>query len=138
MNKFKLHILSAERDYYNGDCVSLKVPITDGLYGIQANHKNMVAAILPGILDYQIEEGKHHEVIISQGVLIVAENDVRILVDKVETKEEALESEKNREIVEQKEKELQKRSIQEFKSAQIWIARENSRLARRHLNREIK
>lgn len=131
MKNFNLHILAAERDFFEGECVSLIVPLTDGLYGIQANHKSMVSAISQGPLTMTLPDGKKIEAVVSQGILIIASNEVRLLVDTIETEEEVLANAMMREAEDAKEAELQKKSIQEFKKAQIWIARENIRLARR-------
>lgn len=137
MNNFYLHILAAQRSFYEGECQSLVVPITDGLYGIQANHKNMVAAIVPGFLEFTLPNQKRMKAKVSQGILIVADNDVRLLVDTVETEDEVEINRLQRAVDEAKEIELQKKSVQEFKSATIWIARENSRLKRRNRSNDV-
>lgn len=137
MNNFYLHILAAQRSFYEGECQSLVVPITDGLYGIQANHKNMVAAIVPGFLEFTLPDQKRMKAKVSQGILIVADNDVRLLVDTVETEDEVEINRLQRAVDEAKEIELQKKSVQEFKSATIWIARENSRLKRRNRSNDV-
>ena len=134
MNSFALHILAAERNFYEGDCESLVVPITDGSYGIMANHKNMVAAIVPGIMEYSIPEGERVVVCVSQGILIVADNDVKVLVDTVETPEEIDENRAKAAAEQAKEAMLQKKSIQEYKSAQMRIAREMNRLKLKNRN----
>ena len=136
MNSFSLHILAAERNFYEGDCESLVVPITDGSYGIMANHKNMVAAIVPGIMEYSIPEGERVVVCVSQGILIVADNDVKVLVDTVETPEEIDENRAKAAAEQAKEAMLQKKSIQEYKSAQMRIAREMNRLKLKNRNRK--
>lgn len=131
MNNFKLHILAAERSFYVGDCQSLVVPITDGRYGVQANHRNMVAAVVPGILEFTDGNGERIKANVSQGILIVNENDVNLLVDYVETDEEKEASLLKRAKDDEIEAKLQKKSIQEFKSAQLWIAKENNSLKRK-------
>lgn len=134
MNRFSLHILAAERNFYEGECTSLVVPITDGSYGIMANHRNMVAAIVPGIMEYSLPEGERVVVCVSQGILIVANNDVKVLVDTVETPEEIDENRARAAAEEAKEAMLQKKSIQEYKSAQLRIAREMNRLKLKNRN----
>ena len=128
MNVFMLHILAAERNFYEGECESLIVPITDGQYGIQANHKNMVAAIVPGILEFSKPDGERVTAAVSQGILIVADNDVRLLVDTIETPDEIDENRARAAADAAKEAILQKKSIQEYKTAQMRIAREMNRL----------
>ena len=48
---FHLEILSPERTFYNGDCVTLMVPISDGMLGIMAGHTPLTAAIVDGEAD---------------------------------------------------------------------------------------
>ena len=48
MNTFRLHILAADRVFFEGDCTSLIVPTVHGQYGVQARHSNMIAALVPG------------------------------------------------------------------------------------------
>ena len=38
MNKFMLNITASSGEYYQGDCEDLVLPISDGVYGIQARH----------------------------------------------------------------------------------------------------
>ena len=38
MNKFMLNITASSGEYYQGDCEDLVLPISDGVYGIQAGH----------------------------------------------------------------------------------------------------
>ncbi len=136
MNTFSLHILAAERSFYEGDCISLVVPLTDVLYGIQSNHRNMVAAIVPGIMEYSLPNEERVEACVSQGILIVADNDVKVLVDTVETPDEIDENRARLAAEEAKEALLQKQSIQEYKSAQMRIAREMNRLKVKGRKRE--
>ena len=53
MDTFQVHILAADRTFYEGPCVSLTVPTNDGERGILAHHSSMIAAIQPGTLRYQ-------------------------------------------------------------------------------------
>ena len=46
MNTFRLHILAADRVFFEGDCTSLIVPTVHGQYGVQARHSNMIAALV--------------------------------------------------------------------------------------------
>ena len=136
MNSFTLHILAAERNFYEGECLSLVVPITDGSYGIQSNHQNMVAAIVPGILEYSLPDETRVTTCVSQGILVVADNDVKVLVDTIETPDE-IDANRAKEAAEEaKEAILQKKSIQEYKSAQMRIAREMNRLKLKNRNKD--
>ena len=111
MNSFSLHILAAERNFYEGE-----------------------SAIVPGIMEYLPSEGERVAVCVSQGILIVADNDVKVLVDTVETPEEIDENRARAAAEQAKEAMLQKQSIQEYKSAQLRIAREMNRLKLKNRN----
>ena len=50
MNTFKLIVLAADKPFYEGKCNSLVFSTIDGEHGVQANHCNMIAAIVPGTL----------------------------------------------------------------------------------------
>ena len=54
---FHLEILSPERTFYNGDCVSLMVPISDGMLGIMAGHTPLTAAIVDGEVTFVKPDG---------------------------------------------------------------------------------
>ena len=136
MTEFSLRILAAERSFYDGKCVSLVVPITDGSYGIQANHRNMVAAIVPGIIEYSLPDGERVEAVVSQGILVVADNVVKVLVDSIETQDEIDINRAKAAAEEAKEALLQKKSVQEYKSAQMRIAREMNRLKLKGRNKD--
>ncbi len=136
MNSFSLHILAAERNFYEGDCLSLVIPITDGSYGIMSNHRNMVAAIVPGIMEYTLPDETRISACVSQGILVVADNDVKVLVDTIETPEEIDINRAKEAADEAKEAILQKQIIQEYKSAQMISAREMNRLKLKNRNRD--
>ena len=128
MNTFELHILAAERSFYEGPCESLIVPTTEGMYGIQANHLNMVAGIIPGELTYRVPGGTDEHASCSRGMVKVEDNVVTLLVDTAERPDEIDVNRAERAAAEAKEALLQKRSRQEYLKAQMELARATSRL----------
>jgi F-type H+-transporting ATPase subunit epsilon len=128
MNTFELHILAAERSFYEGPCESLIVPTTEGMYGIQANHLNMVAGIIPGELTYRVPGGTDEHASCSRGMVKVEDNVVTLLVDTAERPDEIDVNRAERAAAEAKEALLQKRSRQEYMKAQMELARATSRL----------
>ena len=54
MNKFMLNITASSGEYYQGDCEDLVLPISDGVYGIQAGHSPVLVAIHMGILHFEV------------------------------------------------------------------------------------
>ena len=45
MDVFQVHILAADRTFYEGPCASLTIATSDGELGILAHHSNMIAEI---------------------------------------------------------------------------------------------
>lgn len=128
MDVFQAHILAADRNFYEGPCVSLTVPTSDGEQGILAHHSDMIAAVLPGTLRYQAPEGPVQRAAVSGGMVKIEKNDVLVLVDSVERPEEIDAARARREADEAREAMLQKKSRQEYQLAQATLARAMNRL----------
>ena len=109
MDTFQVHILAADRTLYEGPCVSLTIPASDGERGILAHHASMMAAIVPGMVK-------------------VENNEVLVLVDSAERPEEIDEARARREADQAREAILQKKSRQEYQLAQATLARALNRL----------
>lgn len=128
MNRFHLKILAAERVFFDGACQSLVVPTLDGLYGIQAQHENVVIAVVPGTLSLRSAEGEEIAAAVSGGVLKMENNEALLLADTVERPEEIDLSRAERDAAEAKEALLQKRSAQESHLAEERMARALGRI----------
>ena len=128
MDTFQVHILAADRIFYEGPCVSLTIPTSDGERGILAHHENMMAAVQPGTLRWQPPEQPVQLAAVSPGMVKVEHNDVLVLVDSAERPEEIDEARARREADEAREALLQKKSRQEHQLAQSTLARALNRL----------
>ena len=128
MEVFQAHILAAARSFYEGPCVSLTVPTSDGEQGILAHHSDMIAAVLPGTLRYQTPEGPVQLAAVSSGLVKIEKNEVLVLVDSVERPDEIDAARARREADEAREAMLQKKSRQEYQLAQATLARAMNRL----------
>ena len=116
MRTFQMHLLEADKVFFEGECESLAVPTTVGQYGILAGHSNMISAVVPGVLSYRAPGKEWRTAAVSEGMVKVEGNDVLVLVDSAEYPEEA------------KEAILQKRSVREYRTAQANLARAINRL----------
>lgn len=132
MSVFQTYILAADCSFYEGPCESLIVPTIQGQYGILAHHSNMISAIEPGMLMYRIPGEEMRYAAVSSGMVKVENNEVLVLVDSVERPEEIDEKRARRRADEAKEALLQKRSMQEYRMAQITLARSAARLRVKH------
>ena len=135
MEVFQAHILAADRSFYEGPCVSLTVPTSDGEQGILAHHSDMIAAVLPGTLRYQTPEGPVRLAAVSSGLVKIEKNEVLVLVDSVERPEEIDAARARREADEAREAMLQRKSRQEYQLAQATLARALNRLKVKGLER---
>ena len=128
MDSFQVHILAADRTFYEGPCVSLTIPTSDGERGILAHHSSMIAAVCPGTLCYQVPGEEPQLAAISPGMVKVEHNDVLVLVDSAEHPDEIDAARAQREADEAREALLQKKSRQEHQVAQATLARALNRL----------
>lgn len=128
MEQFLVRILAADRTFYEGPCVSLTVPTSDGELGIWAHHSAIIAAVQPGTLRYQAPGAEVQLAAVSPGMVKVEGNEVLVLVDSAERPEEIDAARAQREADEAREAILQKKSIQEYQVAQGTLARALNRL----------
>ncbi|MBR0146052.1 MAG: ATP synthase F1 subunit epsilon [Eubacterium sp.] len=129
MNVFRARIYEADSPFFEGDLESLIIPTADGSYGIQARHRNLVIAIFPGIMKYRIPgDPKQYTASVSEGMVRIEDGDVLVLVNTAERPEE-IDAERARARAEEaKEIMLQKRSLQEYYTAEATLRRAMVRL----------
>ena len=128
MESFQARILAADRIFYEGPCLSMTVPTSDGELGILARHASVIAAVRPGTLRFQPPEQPVQAAAISPGMVKMEGNEVLVLVDSIERPEEIDAARAQREADEAREALLQKRSRQEHQVAQAALARALNRL----------
>lgn len=128
MNRFTLAVIAAEKPFYEGPCTSLIIPTVNGQYGIQANHHNVIVAIIPGTLKITAANGEEIIAAVSHGITKVEDNYVLLIVDSIERPEEIDENRAKRAAEEAQEAILQKKSIQDYHLAQAKMARAINRL----------
>ncbi len=88
MKPFHLEILSPERNFYTGDCLSLIVPISDGMLGIMADRAPLTAAILDGAVIFTLPNGTRRVCAVADGMVDVSNNGARILCESALAPEE--------------------------------------------------
>ena len=128
MDTFQVHILAADKTFYEGPCVSLTIPTSDGEQGILAHHSSMIAAVQPGTLRYQAPGEETRLAAVSPGMVKVEDDDVLVLVDSAERPEEIDVVRAQRVADQAPEALVQKKSRQEHQVAQAALARALNRL----------
>lgn len=122
MNKFQLEILTPERVFYQGECISLVVPITDGMLGIMANREPITASITNGEAYYTRTDGKKVLFSIFGGMIDVQGNTVKLLCESALLPEE-IDEKTEQERVEKARSELaKKQSRQDYMLSKLMLA----------------
>ncbi len=125
---FPLHVLAADKPFYEGDCESLVVPTLDGEYGVLAGHCNTICAIVPGELTFRTPDGETLAAAVASGIMKIENGEALVLVDSALRPEDIDAERQRRKADEAKEALLQRRSIEEHHAAQARLARALARL----------
>ena len=128
MSAFHARILASDDAFFDGLCESITVPCADGAMGILPHHSNMIAAVVPGELRFQPEGGPLRTAAVSAGLVKIEDGDVLLLVDTAERPEDIDANRARRAAAAAREALLQKKSVQEYRTAQANLARALSRL----------
>lgn len=137
MHTFKTRIYQADRTFFEGELESIVVPTTDGMYGVLADHRNVVVAIVPGEMHFS-EPGKEAVYVhVSEGMLRVEKGEVLILVTLAEYPDEVEENRRKEREEDLREQEMQKRSLQEYYEAEMTLQRAVTGLRHQSVQQEM-
>ena len=120
MNKFMLSITASSGEFYQGDCEDLTLPISDGIYGVQAGHNPVLVALHMGILHFVVD-GKARDVLVGDGIAEVTPAYVMVLVDIDKNRAEAAR-------IRAEERLQHKQSMHEYYQSKIALDRAMQRL----------
>ena len=127
-NTFKLKIMAADKIFYDGDCTSLVVNVSNGEVGILTNYTADVLAILPGVLKVSVDGENWTEVVNGSGFVEVADNQAKLLVDTAERPED-IDAIRAREALERAEEHMKlQQSQREYLHSKASLARAMARL----------
>ena len=99
-----------------------------GTIGDVQQRSNMIAALVPGQLTFRCPDAPERLAAVSAGMIKVEDNDVLVLVDAAERPEDIDAIRARRKADEAREILLQKKSRQEYRTAQATLARALNRL----------
>ncbi len=129
MNVFHLRIIACERVFYDGDCQSLIFNGFDGRIQILAHHSPMATTVAVGEVRYRDGEGTEHTVIVSDGMVKVANNTAVLLALSADRPEDIDVLKEQRELEAIREQMQQKQSIVEYNLSSAAMARAMARLS---------
>ncbi len=81
---FKITIVTAEKQVYDGEAVSVILPGLSGYLGVLANHAPLVTALVPGVLTIRTDDSNTEYLAIGTGFVEVAKNAMSIMCDSCE------------------------------------------------------
>jgi F-type H+-transporting ATPase subunit epsilon len=133
MDSFHLVVISINRIFYDGPCLQLQVPASNGLLGIMAHHEHAVIGIVSGEMNMQHMDGSWKNAYCGNGYVKIGDNTVYLIVDTVELPEE-IDERRAQEAKERAEERLrQNQSLLEYYHTQASLARAMERLkVKRH------
>ncbi|MEE3393970.1 MAG: ATP synthase F1 subunit epsilon [Lachnospiraceae bacterium] len=131
---FDLNITACNRVFYSGKAESIVFPAYDGEMAVLANHEPMTSTVEIGELRFKDEQGTWQECVVSDGLIEVKKNVVKVIVFSCEKPEEIDTFRAEQALERAKEKQAAKQSIREYNRANAAVARAMARLkaARRH------
>ncbi len=128
MNSFNLKIYESDGVFYEGEAIKVTIPAHDGEYGIWADHENVVMAVVPGVLRFTTFEEKTYLASVSNGMFRVDDGDVLVLVETAEHPEEIDVERARRREQAARDAMREKRSLREYRLAELQLKRELVRL----------
>lgn len=87
-SKFKLSILTPQRNFYSGEVTELNTVTENGAIGILAEHSAFVGLLKPTATTFKLEDGTVKTAFTSTGILKVEKASVELIVDASEWPEE--------------------------------------------------
>ena len=128
MNSFRLKVIASDKEFFNGQALSVTIPVKDGQKQILAHHEDMIFSTEIGQLKFKKEDGETEEAVVGYGFTQVVNNRVTVLVDSAEHPDE-IDFARAKEAEERaKEQMRQHRSIREYNHSRASLARAMSRL----------
>ena len=129
MKTFKLKVVSSRRIFFEGEAVSLILPIADGgLMGFLANHENAVAPIEYGEMKITTPDGNEIYAFIGSGFIEFYNNTASVVCISAQRPEEIDAHRAEEAMVRAEEMLRQEHSIFEYHQSQMDLARAMERL----------
>lgn len=80
-SQFELIVVSAERKIFCGNVTRVRVSGVDGELGVYAGHTPLLTAVKPGMVKFDLVDGKEEFIYVSGGFLEVQPTVVTVLAD---------------------------------------------------------
>jgi F-type H+-transporting ATPase subunit epsilon len=81
MDLLKLEIVTPEGQIFSNNIKDVTLPGSEGEFGVYPGHASLVSLLQAGVIDIELENGKHEVVAINWGHAKIDENSVTVLAD---------------------------------------------------------
>ena len=85
---FKLHVITPERRFYDGEASMVELTTTEGDIGVYRNHIPLTAIVAPGVLKIH-EEGEVKEAALMSGFIEILPERITIMAEVAEWPDES-------------------------------------------------
>ena len=85
---FKLHVITPERRFYDGEASMVELTTTEGDIGVYRNHIPLTAIVAPGVLKIH-EEGEVKEAALISGFIEILPERITIMAEVAEWPDES-------------------------------------------------
>lgn len=127
MAAFSLKVLASDKVFFDGECVSLTIPLHDGEQGILAHHEDTVMVIEAGEMSITTEKETIHA-FVGSGFIEMIDNQAVIVVISAERPEDIDEFRANQARERANEELRQQQSMREYFHSTASLARAMERL----------
>ena len=138
MNTFHIELLSPERAFYIGECVSLVIETSDGKVGIMANRAPMTASLPDGELYFTKPDGEKTVCAISRGMVSVDKNVVKVLCESILLPEEIDAETERRKLLDAQLRNKEAKSHMDYVVTKLAVADAMNKLRVKKHNGDIK
>ncbi|RNL80015.1 F0F1 ATP synthase subunit epsilon [Nocardioides marmorisolisilvae] len=83
-NTMKVSLVAADREVWSGEATVVNASTVDGEIGVMANHTPVLSVLAAGQIDVRTENDGHWVAATDGGFISVANNEVRLLCERVE------------------------------------------------------
>jgi len=83
-NTMNVSLVAADREVWSGEATVVNASTVDGEIGVMANHTPVLSVLAAGQIDVRTENDGHWVAATDGGFLSVANNEVRLLCERVE------------------------------------------------------
>lgn len=128
MTAFDFEILTPEKPFFAGQCVSVVFPTVDGMMGVMAGHAPMNAAVRDGKVVFTLPDGEVRVCAVTRGMISVGGRRTRILCESAISPED-IDVEKERLAMQEAELEMRRmQSHEDYMVSKLAFARAINRL----------